>query len=28
VPFVGNGHFGKAQAFWQEKGQRLDGSLT
>jgi uracil-DNA glycosylase len=28
VPFVGNGHFGRAQAFWQEKGQRLDWSLA
>lgn len=26
VPFVGNGHFGRAQAFWHEKGQRLDWS--
>lgn len=28
VPFIGNGHFGRAQAFWQEKGQRLDWSLA
>jgi uracil-DNA glycosylase len=28
VPFVGNGHFGRAQAFWQDKGQRLDWSLA
>ena len=28
VPFVGNGHFGRAQAFWQEKGQSLDWSLA
>jgi uracil-DNA glycosylase len=28
VPFVGNGHFGRAQAFWHEKGQRLDWSLA
>lgn len=28
VPFVGNGHFGQAQAFWQQKGQRLDWSLA
>ena len=28
VPFVGNGHFGQAQAFWQEKGQRLDWTLA
>lgn len=28
VPFVGNGHFGRASAFWQEKGQRLDWSLA
>ncbi|MGC4059767.1 MAG: uracil-DNA glycosylase [Aquabacterium sp.] len=28
VPFVGNGHFGQAQAFWQAKGQRLDWTLA
>lgn len=28
VPFVGNGHFASAGAFWQEKGQRLDWSLA
>jgi uracil-DNA glycosylase len=28
APFVGNGHFGLAQAFWQQKGQRLDWSLA
>ncbi len=28
VPFVGNGHFGKASDFWQQKGQRLDWSLA
>ena len=28
VPFVGNGHFGQAQSFWHEKGQRLDWSLA
>lgn len=28
VPFVGNGHFGKACDFWQEKGQHLDWSLA
>jgi uracil-DNA glycosylase len=28
LPFVGNGHFGQAQAFWQQKGQRLDWSLA
>ncbi|WP_414639705.1 uracil-DNA glycosylase [Aquabacterium sp.] len=28
VPFVGNGHFARASAFWQEKGQRLDWSLA
>jgi uracil-DNA glycosylase len=28
APFVGNGHFGRAQAFWHEKGQRLDWSLA
>ena len=28
VPFVGNGHFAKASAFWQAKGQGLDWSLS
>lgn len=28
VPFVGNGHFAKACAFWQEKGLHLDWSLV
>lgn len=28
APFVGNGHFGRAQAFWHEKGQRLDWTLA
>ena len=28
VPFVGNGHFARASAFCQEKGQRLDWSLA
>lgn len=28
VPFIGCGHFGRAQAFWQEKGQRLDWTLA
>lgn len=28
VPYVGNGHFGQAAAFWHEKGQRLDWSLA
>jgi uracil-DNA glycosylase len=28
APFVGNGHFGRAQAFWHEKGQRLDWQLA
>ena len=27
-PFVGNGHFGQAQAFMQQKGQQLDWSLA
>jgi uracil-DNA glycosylase len=27
VPFVGNGHFGQAQAFWARRGQALDWSL-
>lgn len=27
VPFVGNGHFGRAVAFWRERGQALDWSL-
>lgn len=27
VPFLGNGHFGQAQAFWRERGQPLDWSL-
>jgi uracil-DNA glycosylase len=27
-PFLGNAHFGQAQAFWHEKGQRLDWSLA
>jgi uracil-DNA glycosylase len=28
TPFVGNGHFSQAQAFWHEKGQRLDWTLA
>lgn len=28
VPFVGNGHFGRALAFWRERGQELDWALT
>ncbi|WP_081961228.1 uracil-DNA glycosylase [Aquabacterium sp. NJ1] len=28
VPFVGNGHFSQACAFWQEKGAELDWSLS
>ena len=28
VPFVGNGHFGKARDFWLEKGESLDWSLA
>lgn len=28
VPFIGCGHFGQVQAFWQEKGQRLDWTLA
>jgi len=28
APYVGNGHFGQAAAFWHEKGQRLDWSLA
>ena len=27
LPFVGNGHFGRAAAFWRERGQALDWSL-
>ena len=27
VPFVGNGHFGQAQAFWAQRGHALDWSL-
>lgn len=28
LPFVGNGHFGRAVAFWRERGQALDWSLA
>jgi uracil-DNA glycosylase len=28
APFLGNGHFGLAQAFWRDKGQRLDWALA
>jgi uracil-DNA glycosylase len=28
VPFVGNGHFGRAVAFWRERGQALDWALV
>ena len=28
VPFLGNGHFGRAAAFWRERGQGLDWSLA
>lgn len=28
VPFVGNGHFSRASAFWQEQGAPLDWSLS
>jgi uracil-DNA glycosylase len=28
VPFIGNGHFGAAQAFWAAQGQALDWRLT
>jgi len=28
VPFVGNGHFGRAVAFWRERGQALDWALA
>jgi len=28
VPFVGNGHFGRAQAFWRARGADLDWSLA
>ena len=28
APFLGNGHFGQAQAFWRERGQPLDWSLA
>lgn len=28
MPFVGNGHFARACAFWREKGQNLDWSLV
>lgn len=27
LPFVGNGHFGRAAAFWRERGQALDWAL-
>ncbi|TXH35385.1 MAG: uracil-DNA glycosylase [Burkholderiaceae bacterium] len=27
LPFVGNGHFGRAAAFWRERGQALDWVL-
>ncbi|WP_290872179.1 uracil-DNA glycosylase [Aquabacterium sp.] len=28
VPYVGNGHFGRAAAFWRDQGQDLDWSLA
>ena len=28
APFLGNGHFGQAQAFWRERGRPLDWSLA
>lgn len=28
LPFVGNGHFGRAAAFWRERGQALDWGLA
>lgn len=28
TPFLGNGHFGRARAFWAERGQDLDWSLA
>ncbi len=28
VPFVGNGHFGQAQAFWAQRGHMLDWALS
>lgn len=28
VPFMGNGHFGRAAAFWRERGQVLDWGLA
>jgi uracil-DNA glycosylase len=28
VPFIGNGHFGRAQAFWGDHGMDLDWSLA